>query len=71
MHEQGSTAAGLKLLQGLPGTELERPAIAAYYVVLLAAAGEKEKARLYFALAEKAQLLPKERELVARARGQK
>ncbi len=71
LHEQGSNAEGLKLMQVLPQTELERPNIAAYYAVLLTAAGEKEKAQPYFARAEKAQLLPEERKLVTQARGLK
>jgi len=71
LHAQGKTDAGLKLMQTLPETELQQPSIATYYAILLAAAGERDKATPYFAAAEKGQLLPEERQLLAQAREQK
>jgi len=70
LHVQTNTAGGLKLMQTLLETELQRPNIAAYYAILLAAAGRRDQARPFFAAAEKAQLLPPERRLLAQARGQ-
>ncbi|MBE0541123.1 MAG: hypothetical protein IH623_07040 [Verrucomicrobia bacterium] len=69
LHLQGKTGEGLKLMQSLPAEKLQQPSIAAYYALLLAAAGEGDKARPYFAAAEKGSLLPEERELLQRARG--
>ena len=70
LHVQGKSAEGLKLMQALPEVQLQRPEIATYYAVLLSATGERDKAGAYFAAAEKAQLLPEERQLLAQARGQ-
>lgn len=64
LHAQGKTADALKLFQTLSPAELERPTIATYYAILLAASGEKEKARNYVALAKKATLLPEEKKLL-------
>jgi len=69
LHVQGKSAEGLKLMQALPEAQLLRPEIATYYAVILSAAGERDKARVYFTAAEKAQLLPEERQLLAQARG--
>jgi tetratricopeptide (TPR) repeat protein len=70
LHVQGKTAEGLELMQGLPEADLQRPEIATYYAVLLSATGARDKAGAYFIAAEKAQLLPEERQLLAQARGQ-
>lgn len=70
LHVQGKTDEGVKLMQTLPETELQQPSIAAYHALLLTAAGERERARPYFALAEQGNLLPEERELLAQARRQ-
>jgi hypothetical protein len=70
LHAQGKSAEGLKLMQSLPESQLQRPEIATYYAVLLSANGEREKAGPYFTAAEKAHLLPEERQLLAQARGQ-
>ncbi|MCW5553474.1 MAG: hypothetical protein KIS67_15110 [Verrucomicrobiae bacterium] len=71
LHVQGKTDEGVKLMQTLPETELQQPSIAAYHALLLAAVGERDRARPYFALAEQGHLLPEERELLAQARRQK
>jgi hypothetical protein len=70
LHVQGKSAEGLELMQGLPEADLQRPEIATYYAVLLSATGARDKAGAYFIAAEKAQLLPEERRLLAQARGQ-
>jgi predicted Zn-dependent protease len=70
LHLQGKSADGLKLMQALPEAELQRPEIATYYAVLLCATGARDQAAAYFIAAEKAQLLPEERQLLAQARAQ-
>ena len=47
--------------------QLEQPAIATYYGLILAAAGQKEKARSFLARSAEATLLPEEKALVAKA----
>lgn len=69
LHAQGKTDAGLKLMETLPEEELKQHSIAAYYAILLAAAGERDKAGPYFTAAEKGKLLPEERQLLTQARG--
>ena len=68
LHVQGRTAEALALMEALPTKDLETPALASYYGVLLAAAGQGEKARLYLARAETLPILPEELLLVAGAR---
>lgn len=68
LHLQGKTSAALKLCEQLPPQELQRPSTAVYYGVLLAAAGETEKAKQYLALAETAPLLPEEKTLLIQAK---
>jgi len=48
--------------------QLHDPSVAAYYGILLAAAGQNDAATEYFGRAEKAKLLPEEEELVAQAK---
>lgn len=64
LHQQGQTAAGIKALAALPEAQLEIPGIAVYYGVLLASAGETNKAKKYLDIAAAAPLLPEEKELV-------
>lgn len=71
LYSQGKTDEGLQLMQTLPEAELKHHNIAAYYAVLLAAAGERDKAEPYFAASEKGRLLPEERQLLTQARGPK
>jgi predicted Zn-dependent protease len=68
LHRQSNTAAGLKLMQTLPAAELSRPNIAAYYGLLLAAAGQARNAQPFLTMAEKGPLLAEERQLLAQAR---
>jgi len=68
LHQQGQTTMGIKALAALPEVQLEIPGIAVYYGVLLASAGETNKAKKYLDIAAAAPLLPEERELVQVAR---
>ena len=68
LHAQGKGAEGLKLMQAFPESDLQRPEVALYYAVLLAAAGERNQAEPYFAAAEKGRPLPEERRLLDQAR---
>ena len=67
LHLQGRTKEGIQVLEKLPPKQLETPNIAAYYGVLLAAAGETNQARKYLQIASHAHLLPEEKSLVAQA----
>jgi tetratricopeptide (TPR) repeat protein len=68
LHTQGKTAEALTLLEAFPESELQRPEIALYYSVLLSADGQRDKAKPYFAAAEKHQPLLEERALLEKAR---
>lgn len=68
LHLQGKTEEAIKVLRALPKTEFEQPALAAYYVILLSAAGEKETARQFVELAERAEVLPEEKTLLEEAK---
>ena len=68
LHVQGRSAEGLKVIETLKPARLDDPSVASYYGVLLAATGEKEKARRYFEKAEKAGILPEEMALISEAR---
>lgn len=68
LHLQGKTAEGIRLLQSLPETQLQRPNIALYYGILLAAAGHRDQAHPFLAVAEKGSMLPEERRLLTQAR---
>jgi predicted Zn-dependent protease len=64
LHLQGKTRDGLSVFDGLTRMQLERPGVATYYAILLAAAGETAKADHYFARARSAPLLPEEQQLL-------
>ncbi len=66
----GQPEQALRVLQALPPEELERPDIAAYYGIVLAATGHREQASHFLDLARAADLLPEEQLLVRTARGQ-
>lgn len=68
LHLQGRTAEALKVIETLQPAELENPSVASYYGVVLAAAGQSEKARRYLAKADGAPILPEESKLVLEAR---
>lgn len=68
LHRRGRTAEGLKVLEALSPAALREPSTAVYYGILLAASGDKARAREYLDLGIAAPLLPPEETLVAAAR---
>jgi predicted Zn-dependent protease len=68
LHLQAKGEDAVQVLERLKPEQLEDPSIAAYYGIILEAAGYKPKAKAFLDLAAKARLLPEERRLVDRAR---
>ncbi len=68
LFQSGDVKGAVKLMSQLTPEQLHEPSVAAYYAILLAAAGQNDAATEYFGYAEKAQLLPEEEELVAKAK---
>jgi cytochrome c-type biogenesis protein CcmH/NrfG len=68
LHSAGETKKGLKILEALTPEQLREPAIAAYYGILLAAAGDQARAGEFLDLGEKAALLSQEKALIEKAR---
>ena len=65
LHLQGRDADGLAALQKLSPAQLQNPAIALYYGLLLAANGKNAEAVPYFQIARtQGQLLPEEQQLL-------
>ena len=67
LHTKGDTIGALKVMRGLNTTQLHDPSVAAYYGVLLAAAGDAQGAREYLKLGASAKLLPEEKALITKA----
>jgi Flp pilus assembly protein TadD len=67
LYQQGRTKEGLDILEKFKTKDLQKPAVATYYGVMLAAAGEKEKAKPYLDIAARSALLPEERTLLSAA----
>jgi predicted Zn-dependent protease len=65
---QGKPDEASKLLDGVKPQYLQIPSVAAYYGVILAAAGHKDIARPYLDQANKGKLLPEELKMVQLAR---
>jgi hypothetical protein len=68
LHLLGKHAEALKVMQGIPSTELEKPSMAGYYGVILKAVGEREAASRYLGRATNSIALPEERKLFEGAR---
>jgi cytochrome c-type biogenesis protein CcmH/NrfG len=68
LHTQGETKKALSVLETLTAEQLHKPDIAAYYGILLAAAGDQARAAEFLDLGEKASLLPQEKALIEKAR---
>jgi Flp pilus assembly protein TadD len=68
LFQSGDVKGPLKIMRQLTPEQLQDPSVAAYFGILLAAAGQNDNATEYFALAEKARLLPEEEELVAQTK---
>ena len=64
LHLQKKNDDALKVFEKLTTQQLEDPAIACYYGVVLQATGNGEKAKKYLDLAVKGRLLPEERKLL-------
>jgi hypothetical protein len=67
LHLQGRTQEGLAVFERLQAKALTQPPIAFYYGVLLANAGQTSRASRFLALADRARLLPEEKDLLERA----
>jgi predicted Zn-dependent protease len=65
---QKKTGEALKVLDNLKPEHLKIPTIAAYYGVIQAQSGHKDLALVGFARAEKAGLLPEEKEMIRQAK---
>jgi Flp pilus assembly protein TadD len=68
LFQSGDVKGAVKIMSQLTPEQLHDPSVAAYYGILLAAAGQNDAATEYFGRAEKAKLLPEEEELVAQAK---
>ena len=67
LYRSGDIQGALKAMDQLTPDQLLDPSIATYYGLLLAADGQKQKAREYLQRAAEANLLPEEKALIARA----
>lgn len=67
LFSKGDLKGALQVMEGLSPDQLREPSVATYYGLILAAAGEKEKAREFLARSSEAHLLPEEKALVAKA----
>ena len=67
LHLKKKDAEAIQLFERLSAQELEDPSIAAYFGIVLAGAGQQEKAQKYLKLAERAQTLPEEKRLLVEA----
>jgi hypothetical protein len=67
LYTDGDISGALQVMNQLSQDQLRDPSVAVYYGVVLAAAGQKEKARVYLRRAAEANLLPEEKALVAKA----
>ena len=68
LYSAGDSKKALKTLETLAPDQLQKPEVAAYYGVILAAAGDRTRAAQFLDLGEKASLLPPEKALVEKAR---
>jgi hypothetical protein len=64
----GDAAGAVRIMSALPPEQLHDPSIGTYYGIFLASAGQEEKAGQFLQLAERARLLPEERQLVLKAK---
>jgi len=67
LYTKGDVNGALQALEKLTPEQLQDPSLSVYYGVVLAAAGQKEKARELLRRANEANLLPEEKALVAKA----
>ena len=67
LYARGDIEAARQAMETLTPEQLQVPSIATYYGIILAAAGEKEKAREYLQRGAQTFLLPEEKALIAKA----
>jgi tetratricopeptide (TPR) repeat protein len=67
LYTKGDVKGALQAMDQLSQDQLRDPSVAVYYGIVLAAAGQKEKAREHLGRAAQASLLPEEKALVAKA----
>ena len=67
LYTKGDVKGALRVMDQLSQDQLRDPGVAVYYGLILAAAGQKEKAREHLGRATQANLLPEEKALVAKA----
>jgi hypothetical protein len=67
LYTKGDTTGALRIMSVLTPAQLHEPAVAAYYGILLAAAGNSQTAREYLKLGGTAKLLPEEKTLITKA----
>ncbi len=68
LFQSGDIKGALRVMNQLTPEQLRDPSVAAYYGIVLSSAGEPKEAAHYLETGEKAQLLPEEENLVARAK---
>lgn len=67
LYRQGKYPQAENVMRQLGDENLEKPAYAVYYGLVLSATGNKELARKYLDLGKTGRLLPEERDLISRA----
>jgi hypothetical protein len=67
LYTNGDTEAALRVMQGLTAEQLQDPSVATYFGIILAGAGQKDRAREFLARSADAHLLPEEKAVVAKA----
>lgn len=67
LYTRNDIGGALQAFEALTPEQLGTPSIAAYYGIILAAAGQKDRAREYLERGEKAFLLPEEKALLTKA----
>lgn len=67
LYSRGEFEEALRAMESLTPEQLQAPSIAAYYGIILAAAGQKEKAQEYLKRGAQTFLLPEEKALLAKA----
>jgi hypothetical protein len=67
LYANGDVKGALQAMDQLSQDQLREPSVAVYYGVILAAAGQQEKASQYLRRATEANLLPEEKALVEKA----
>jgi cytochrome c-type biogenesis protein CcmH/NrfG len=68
LYSAGDNKKALAVFETLSPEQLHQPELAAYYGVILAAAGDQARAAEFLDIGEKAKLLPEEKQLLEKAR---